>query len=378
MSAKEVVVRTAETDEDRAAVYRLRYELYVEDQGLFQDEADHERRFLKDDLDARSQIFLVESGGALIGTARLTSGLDGPFPDDIRKTYELDRFRGIVEEFDIGVGTRLLLRHEYRGGDTSLRCLAALFAVAVEQDLELVLANCELHLVNNYLKLGFRTYGGLYNHETNGVLVRIAFILGDLEHARRLGSPLLPTLSKRKRPAAPSLIERLRAALAADQAARSKLETSTMEYVGEINESLGDGERLRGVMGSLSLEEARVLLKLSHIVTCKKGDALIRKGHVTRTLYMLLEGSLEVPGDEGPVAQFTERGTIVGEISFFSPGERITDVIAGEDGTRVLALSDRVLRELIASQGPVAAKFLHFVACGLAAKLRAVVSSRGL
>ena len=43
--------------------------------------------------------------------------------------------------------------------------------------------------------------------------------------------------------------------------------------------------------------------------------------------------------------------------------------VTGPDGACVLALSDKVLREIIADHGPVAAKFLLFVARGLSDKL---------
>lgn len=370
MSVKDIQIRLAISEEDHAAIYRLRYELYVEDQGLFRNEADHERRFLMDELDARSQLILAEVEGDIAGTARLTSGLDGPLPDDIRETYDIARFRGILEEEDIAVGTRLLLRHEHRGGDMAYRCIARMLELAVEQDIDLILGNCETHLVNNYMKLGFRPYGGLYNHPENGMLVRVALVTGDHEHLAKLKSPLLPIARRQPTPAPREKVERICSALASDAAARSKFDTTTIDYVGEVSESLRDGERLCGIMDTLSLEEARALLDMSHILRCSEGDAIIRKGHVSRTLYMLLSGSLDVRDEEGLVAHLEERGTLVGEVAFFSAGGRMSDVVAAEDGTRVLALSDRVLRQLISDRGPVAAKFLHFVACGLAEKLR--------
>ena len=45
----EVKLYTATTEDQKEAAYRLRYELYVEDQELFQNEADHEAASDADD-----------------------------------------------------------------------------------------------------------------------------------------------------------------------------------------------------------------------------------------------------------------------------------------------------------------------------------------
>ncbi len=108
-------LRWTDRDEDRAAVYRMRYELYVEQQGLFKDTADHRRRWLKDGYDDVSRILLAEDGGQVVGTARLTFGRDTEFSVSSREEYDLDRFRGVVDDADISILTRLLVREEYRG-----------------------------------------------------------------------------------------------------------------------------------------------------------------------------------------------------------------------------------------------------------------------
>ncbi len=363
-------LRFAKTDEDRGAIYRFRYELYVEGQGLFQDEADHERRWLYDEYDAHSHLLLAEVDGKVVATTRLTCGTDVVFSDETRETYELDRFINIVGEAGIAVATRLLVSPDYRGTDLSGMCMYAIFELAANQGIEIALANCEAHLVNRYWKVGFRAYGGLYNHPTNGVLVRIALLLGDMGYMRQVKSPFIPALSKKPTPTSEEMTAQLRAALTQNRAVVSKLGTSTADYTNELSRWLNDGVKLCGLLNDLELSEARILLDMSHILSCNPGDAIIRKGHVSRTLYMLLSGSLEVRDESGLVARLEERGAMVGEVAFFTSGARMSDVIVGPKGARVLALSDRTLRELIASHGPVAAKFLHFVARGLCEKLR--------
>ena len=66
-----VTMRFASTDADRAAAYRMRYELYVTGQGLFADEADHERRWLIDEDDRHAHLILAECRGQIIGSVRI-------------------------------------------------------------------------------------------------------------------------------------------------------------------------------------------------------------------------------------------------------------------------------------------------------------------
>ena len=361
-------LRFATSEKDRAAVYRLRYELYVEDQGLFGDEADHERRWLTDEYDGKSHIILAEIDGQAVGTARITWGSDGPFSEELRKVYDIDRFRGAVAERDIMVGTRLVVREEYRGGMLAFQLLWKTYEFAALKNAELFLANCEPHLVNKYHKLGFRPYGSLYNHVTNGVLVPIAVAAGDFEYLQEINSPMLVPLSLRTR--AVENLEVLLPLITADSSLVSETSGGTDDYLSAVSRWLAEADNeLAGVFGQLTHDEALTLLAKSHVLACNRGDMIIGKGHVSRTLYVLLSGSLEVIDDGKVVAVVDEKGSIVGEVAFFTGRQRMSHVVAGHDGARVLALSDRVLREIISSHGPTAAKFLHFVARGLCDKL---------
>lgn len=368
--------RVAKTDEDRAAIYQLRYELYVEGQHLFQDTADHERRFLCDEDDRHSHLILAEIDGELVGTVRLTGGDNSPLSDELKKTYELARFAGIVDDNRIIVAMRLLVVPEFRGSSLAMACMLKAAEVAAALKAELIVGNCEAHLLNQYIKIGAHPYGGIYNHPQNGVLVPFALVPGDLAHFRKAQSPLLPVFEVAGLASSDDQISRIRAILSDDAAVRSKLETSTYTYMNAISEILDDEKGLSAIIPDLVPEEARTLLKMSHIMNCNPGDGIIMQGHVSRTLYILLSGSLEIRRNNRRLVELDKRGEIVGEVAFFSNGSRMSDVYAGPNGARVLALSDRVLREIMKSQGPAAAKFLYYVAQSVCNKLRLEASLR--
>lgn len=362
----DIDLKFATTEEDRADVYRFRYKLYVEEQGLFKKVADHERRFLTDEYDEKSHILIARMDGETVGTARITWGADTTFTQKTRDTYEFEHFAGAVDERDIVVATRLLVRQDMRGGMLAFQLIWTFIEFCAKNNVELILGNCEPHLLRRYGELGFRPYGGMSNHTTNGILVSVAIVTGDLDYLRAIKSPMLIPLSLRTAPS--TAVERLKPLVGRNTAVLSAELSDKRDYVNRINQWVAD---VRGVLKNIMAhdEEALVMLAKSHVLDCKPTFALIRKGHVSRTLYILLSGTLNVLDNGKRVARVTQPGSLVGEVAFFSGGRRMSDVVAGPKGARVLALSASTLNEVINNYSATGAKFLHFTVQQLCDKL---------
>ena len=77
-SAGEFSVAIAETPQEREAVFRLRYQVYVEEMGKRLASADHGRRLLTDPLDETGLLFLArDPEGEVAATLRCNEGLEG-------------------------------------------------------------------------------------------------------------------------------------------------------------------------------------------------------------------------------------------------------------------------------------------------------------
>ena len=361
-------LRLALTETDRAAAFRLRYEIYVEDQKLFLDEADHARRWLRDGYDPYSRIFLAEVDGEVVGTSRITLGTEATFSQESREAYDFERFSHLLEEHDLAVVTRLVVRHEHRGGKLGFRLLEACWQAAARENIEVILGNCAPHLVSYYLPLAFQPFGALKNHPSNGTRVRVAVVTGDYAFLERFNSPMRPALRQRTKPtdAVPGIL----AAMAEGRAVLTQEQTSWRRYWAEVRRHLAtaDGD-LRGALAGLSQREAKSLMARSQLLTCCAGDELYSRGHTSRTVYVLLEGSLVVRCELDGTSYRTIPGSLVGETAFLGTSPRLSDVIAGPEGARVLALNDHTLRKLVAEHLTVSAKFLHVVARSLCQRL---------
>src|SRR5215472_9032837 len=102
-------VGLAETDDQKEAVYRFRYTVYVEEMGRYQGSADHDGRRLVEPEDVDSFIVYARDAGEVVGTARLTWGGTG-FSQRQIDEYSLARFLEELPHECIGVGERVMVK----------------------------------------------------------------------------------------------------------------------------------------------------------------------------------------------------------------------------------------------------------------------------
>jgi CRP-like cAMP-binding protein len=106
--------------------------------------------------------------------------------------------------------------------------------------------------------------------------------------------------------------------------------------VDTVKSRLKDVYRL-GVLKALSLEQVSQLSDASQIVNCRTNHLLIEKGHTADSMYILVEGGLEVtiPNDQGEqvVVATIWPGDCVGEMSLLTGEPRSANVRAKINST---------------------------------------------
>jgi CRP-like cAMP-binding protein len=350
-------IAIAETEAEREAVYRLRYDVYVEEMGRYQTVADHEHRLLREDVDDQSRISYAEIDGEVVATARLTWGGDGPFPQRMIDQYSLAPFLEELPADAIAVGERAMVRPPLRGTDLLHRMMIAGMDWVAERRIQLIFGDCEPHLLNLYLGLGMRTYSRTnINSPEAGYLIPIVTVVEDIDHFRSLNSPLTEhhrDFGDDKR--IPAIIQRI---LAEGTAVTSRVHTSSTEYWSQVHGALRELEANRvSALDGFTEEEAAKCLDKSTIIQCRQGDQVLKKGGVARNLFVVLDGVLEVRDGDIVQAVFTA-GDVFGEMAFLLERPRSADVFSATDGTRILSLSEAQLRKMIASEPAIAAQLL--------------------
>ncbi len=347
----------AETADEKRAVYRLRYDVYVEEMGRYQSVADHKQRMLYEDCDEQSRIRYAAIDGEVVATARLTWGGDGPLPQRMIDQYGLAPFLAELPASAIAVGERAMVRPHLRGTDLLLKMMGAGMHFANENRIQLAFGDCEPHLLNLYLGLGQRTYSKRnVNSAEAGYLIPIVFVVEDVAYLRQLNSPLLEYVHDFGDDARiPACIQR---AIAEGSAVMSRSATTSAAYWGEVHSALSELEvqRISALDGFTEDEAARCLEK-STIIECQRGDRVLKKGGVARNLFVVLEGTLEVRDDDA-VQAVLSAGDVFGEMAFLLERPRTRDVYAATDGVRILSLSEANLRQMIKSDPAIAAHLL--------------------
>lgn len=365
MDTEEPVVRFAETDAEREAIFRLRYDVYIAEMNK-PYAADHAHRRLTDDADLGARLMLATVRGEVAGTLRVELGADAPFSAELEATYGLERFRaGGASDHQLCVISRLIVRADHRSGPLVHRILDVFAESQAALGVEVIFLQCHPHLANFYGGLGFRPSGAVHNDPSAGVLVPMALITGDHEHLERVRSPL----ARHFPPGFGAGLGRSMVAALPDSPGVLLEGAQSEEFWADVSGLIdGAGHEKRGVLDGLPEEVVRALFSRSLVLDCKAGDYLIRKGQVLRTVFIVLSGELEVvEGDH--VLHRAIPGEVLGEVAFLLGTKRTRDVRAASDGVRVLALSDRSLKMMIDADSRGAALLLLNLSRSLASKL---------
>jgi hypothetical protein len=302
--------------------------------------------------------------GVVLGTLRLHLGSEGPIPEALATRFALERFLPIVPWERLCVAGRFMVRRDMRGTTIPYRLIQESIRFQLEQGMELAFCDCQPHLLNLYMSLGFRPHLGTYDHPEFGVMVPLVLVLQDRAHLEWVGSPLRSLLPV-EAPASDvparvaPLLEKARGVL-------SQEISDPDQYWREVHGLLGHSRP--PVFAGLSEQELHAVLASSHVIQCAPGDYLIRRGQMARTVFVVLSGALEVREGARVVAMATE-GEVLGEVAFLLSTPRISDVCATGAGARVLCLSEKSLRALIDSSSRAAALLLFNLSRALALKL---------
>ena len=351
----------AESSDDKEAVYRFRYSVYVEEMGRYRDTADHANRRLVEAEDDHSLIFFAREDDDIVATIRLTWGGAGFSPRQIQQ-YSLDPFLEELSADLMAVGERAMVAPSYRGSGLLDDLTEHSRGLVEGYNIQLVFGACEPHLLSLYLGMGQRTYaeGNINSREAGYLIPLISFPNG-------VEGLITAWESARGPVAAPQCVQRILASKGG--AVTSPMLMDPRKYWSEVNEALHELEH-QGISAFDGFTDAEVerCLARSNIIECDAGDHVLKKGGVARNIFVVLDGTLEVRDDERVVGVLS-RGEAFGEIAFLLQRPRGLDIYAATDGVRVLSLSEGTLRKMIADDASIAAKLLFNVSKLLCVRL---------
>jgi hypothetical protein len=342
-------VGLATSDDDKEAVYRFRYSVYVEEMGRYQASADHAGRRLVEPEDEHSFVFYARDDGEVVGTARLSWGGDGFSRRQIDE-YSLAPFLAELPHEHIAVGERVMVKPSLRGTGLVEALMGRRNDAALDHDVRIQFSACEPHLLSLYLGQGRRTYAtkNINTPEAGYLIPLVAFPEGP-ETLRGVGT-------SSSADEMPGCVQQI--LTGGGGAVMSPLMGGTHDYVAHLRAAMHEIESQDiSAFHDFTDEEVERCLARSNVIECAAGDRVLKKGGVARNIFVVLDGTLEArEGDQ--VVGVIRAGEVFGEMAFLLERPRSVDVDAASDSVRVLSLSESTLRKMVAEDPGVAAKLL--------------------
>jgi predicted GNAT family N-acyltransferase len=139
----EIDVRLVVTDDERAAAYAVRYEVFVIEQGVPED-------LELDEQDADADHFLATAGAEVRGAGRLV--VEPPGFADTEPALG-----------PVGHLGRLAVHARSRGAGLGVRLVRAIEARAADRGLRVVVLSAQTHAIGFYERLGYTAYGEVFD-----------------------------------------------------------------------------------------------------------------------------------------------------------------------------------------------------------------------
>jgi len=176
-------------EHERRAVFRLRYEVYVAEQGKSYALADHDGRLLKDDADDYAGACLfVTVGGQFVATVRTTHLEDETAFRAYRERFDLARY-STVSRKEMVVCSRLAILQKYRKTRVVNAVFEGIYRYGAERGVRLCFQYCAQALVPLFKHYGFREYAPVVQDAVLGGAHRMLLVINDLDHLRSVESP---------------------------------------------------------------------------------------------------------------------------------------------------------------------------------------------
>ncbi|MEB3341790.1 GNAT family N-acetyltransferase [Okeania sp.] len=159
-------IKLAQTSEEREKIFKLRYQIYVEEMGWWENcpnyEPNHEHKKLEDLLDFSANLFMALDNNELVGTIRCnyTKNLD---PENLdldyyTKLYQMEK-AGDAYPLYTSITGRLMVQSNFRGKGIGLRIMEGLYKQQLLDEIKFDFIDAEAYLVPFFRKLSYQTIG---------------------------------------------------------------------------------------------------------------------------------------------------------------------------------------------------------------------------
>ena len=340
-------VQVATTREELEAIWRFRYEVYIEELKRDYPNADHERRWLQDEDDELPSAVNLYLGplDQILGVQRILIWPPGEIPDEYYQLFSMDVFPGI-EEVVIAEAGRLMIRPSARGTQVFPLLVDAMREQWIERDAKLCFFYCVPGLVKHYKRaMNARPYNGRLIPAGFGVGIPMVVVVSDPPYVASCDEPAVEVATAESDAPAKSGFDIAQFAHVLEGGSVPVKLDEDVVWEQFQRQLLEDETARPAFLTSLSAETVKTLTGSGFILNPSPGDVIAKSGTEEREMYVILEGVFEVVSQQKRLA-ILGKGDLFGEISFFSEtGQRCATVRAVTEG-EILVLRRNFLQKL--------------------------------
>ncbi|MBL8345141.1 MAG: cyclic nucleotide-binding domain-containing protein [Rubrivivax sp.] len=285
----------------------------------------------------------------VIGCVRVTRADHIATLAQSREEYHLDEFPPELLARS-QVFTRLAILRDYRKTAASLVLFRRLGEDALAGGMVTTLLSCEPGLYASYLRLGFRPLGSVHQGSSGGFRIPMVLMNHDLEHYRRVKSPMLAPLSAQAEATAGPASREALLWYRTLEARTGTIDPGVAFYADNAGAD-GTGEGGDGIevhaplTRGLSAAGRAAVLHNAIEIPCHAGDVVLAAGDGGRNMGFVLSGAVQAQIGGRTVSMVGE-GELFGEIAVVMNTTRTATLVAVGDDTRVLMLSQTCLDRL--------------------------------
>lgn len=188
-------IREALSEEDKFAVYRLRYEVYVEELGRHEPYADHEKRILTDPHDNTARILGAWEGVKLIGTLRNNATCNPNYAasEEFQQDYVNYDVPSVLcaEDHCVSFSSKFMIHQEWRNSLGGLLLIKSNYRYVAQNGISFDFIDCQPDLMHFYRRFGYREYySGEFQSPYYGIAYPMVASVRDREYFELIKSPL--------------------------------------------------------------------------------------------------------------------------------------------------------------------------------------------
>ena len=187
-----ISIRIAQSSADLQAVYRLRYNVYVEEKGYYQKYADSVQKTIHEPEDDCAIIFIALDNTTVVGTIRLQIN-----PDDFGYYIDLFHMKKYIPFYpsQISITGKFVIHPKYRLTGVALQLAITAFKYGFENGVRVDFMCCYKEMIPFVKRFGYRQFHPDNIHPEYGLVSPMALV-NDPEYLSTIKSPIHPHLIK--------------------------------------------------------------------------------------------------------------------------------------------------------------------------------------